>query len=385
VTSARSVRLSAAIMSHPRRAAAARALAASLPELSPTVVFDPSGSSGTLATARLAWATVGPGATHHLVLQDDALPCEDFAERVRDAITDHPVASLSFFDDWGGRTANMVRIAAMRGHRWAEVATSYVPAQALVLPAAHAATFASFACPDDTPDDVALYEHTRGLPRYVQVPNLADHDDMVSLTGNHPMGVRRSSCFTTDPSVLATGSGVTEGLTIVPTPSWASGAAEIHVRRPGGGDWYVVTGLDLLRHHRITASDLENEFDAARAVLPAKAARLLERWLWELWLTSVALGVAAASGGHAADTRNSTARTALSTLAPGVLRLFVDVSDLAAVEGAVTGFVQTGADAGIAWCRKGTVTSFGDADLPAEYFAETSGNHDLATLPKPGG
>ncbi len=43
---------------------------------------EPDGAPTPLRSARLAWEAAYPGATHHLVLQDDAVPCADFRSRL---------------------------------------------------------------------------------------------------------------------------------------------------------------------------------------------------------------------------------------------------------------------------------------------------------------
>lgn len=367
----RPVSLSAAVMTHPRRLDAARRLAKQLPELDPQVVVDPDPTGNTLETSRLAWSAVADHATHHLVLQDDVLPCDGFETRVVNAIADQPEASLSFFTDWGNRSANLSRIAAMRDSRWSEIVDIFVPTQALVLPAAVARAFAGYRADDDTPDDVALYDHSRTLPRYVHVTNYVDHDDVPSLVGNNDLGSRRSACFTPDPRDLPVGDGVTAGLTIIPTPSWGTTKADVTLRRdPADGVWFGVSAQRILLHHGLDKAMLDKSFDDARHAMADQARESLDAWLRQLWLTAVTKGVAAASGGHQATTRTPTARLALSTLAPGILRLYVDAARLAEIQADTTDFVCAAAETGIAWVRSGTVAGFGEIPLPETFFRD---------------
>lgn len=364
------VRLSAAVMAHPRRAGAAGELARRIVELDPVVVTDPAPTGATLTTARLAWAAVGDSATHHLVLQDDVLLGLEFTTRIREAIGDRPDAVLAFFVDWGTRSANVARIAAMRGDRWIEVCDGFVPAQALVLPAALARTFGDHKADDDVPDDVALYEHTRDHDRYVHVVNLADHDDVPSEVGNQFMGARRSVCYHQDPQELEFGTGTTTGLIGVPIFSWVNGKGNVHFRRdPDSGDWFKVHALTALRLHGMSDSMLESPFRSALTGLGTTARRAMEPWAWELWLTAVALGTVA-GGGRAATTGTATAATALSTLTPGGLRNFLTGDDLSAIHRAAGEFAAAGAEAGIASVRGESVASFGEVELPEEYFTE---------------
>lgn len=111
------VHISCAVMTHPRRADAARALARSLPELSPTVVVDPvpEGAPSTLRTSLAAWSALPDGATHHLVLQDDAGPRPGLYEALSALVSAHPDQPLSLFCEWGSATATSARWAALGG------------------------------------------------------------------------------------------------------------------------------------------------------------------------------------------------------------------------------------------------------------------------------
>lgn len=84
--------LSIAIMAHPRRAAAAERLAH---ELDATIVWDELDDEW--HTGRRAIAAYDPAASHHLVLQDDALPLPDFRRHAAAALEHHPDALVSFY------------------------------------------------------------------------------------------------------------------------------------------------------------------------------------------------------------------------------------------------------------------------------------------------
>lgn len=131
------IRLSAAIMTHPARRARALALKDSLPELSLRVVEDPDpygAYSCSARTAVLAWGTVAHHATHHLVLQDDAVPVADLRERVLRAVGERPAAAISLYTEWASATSSAVRLAAWLGQPFAEVCDPYTPCIGLVLP-----------------------------------------------------------------------------------------------------------------------------------------------------------------------------------------------------------------------------------------------------------
>lgn len=83
--------VSVAVMAHPRRALFVEALLASL-DITPEVVWDRVNNEWD--TGRRALLAFDPSATHHVVVQDDALVCRDFqasATRAADAAGDRPV------------------------------------------------------------------------------------------------------------------------------------------------------------------------------------------------------------------------------------------------------------------------------------------------------
>lgn len=198
--------LSTVIMAHPSRLALAEALADRLPELKPDIVVDPDphGPPSSLRTAAVAWSFAPEHATHHLVLQDDAVPCAGFAEAVHAAIAQYPHAALSLFTEWTSMTAHHLRLAALAGATWAGVVDEYVPSVALVLPAGIAREFGAAAVQHRrdwvAKDDVALMTFLRGrqIAAICRVPNLIDHDSPDSLTGNTSQGPRRAMCFADD-------------------------------------------------------------------------------------------------------------------------------------------------------------------------------------------
>lgn len=61
------------------------------------ILDDHPAGSGLWETARIAWETIPPGATHHLVLQDDVLLCRDFIPFVLWFIERLPTESLMPF------------------------------------------------------------------------------------------------------------------------------------------------------------------------------------------------------------------------------------------------------------------------------------------------
>ncbi|WP_436735846.1 hypothetical protein [Streptomyces sp. BBFR102] len=231
-------RLSAVVMTHPRRRAAAEKLVLSAPPGLLRVVMDPdpTGTPSVLRTALAAWSAIEDGATHQLVVQDDMTLSEFFFDRVRSAIEEQPDAALALFALWDSRNGAAVRWGAMAGARWVGAVNEYFPCVAIVLPRTVAEGFVAYGRPrlGGWPDDILMYRylHAAGVPRYVAVPNLAEHQDHGSISGNAFRGPRRSVCF------LPGDRPDTEGRTVsapAALPLFKYGVAQCAVRVPGPG------------------------------------------------------------------------------------------------------------------------------------------------------
>jgi hypothetical protein len=81
------LKVSVAVMAHPRRAALVHELTDSL-DRPIEVVWDQRDSAWD--TARRAWEAYDPSATHHLVLEDDAIACRDLVAGLELALTHVP-------------------------------------------------------------------------------------------------------------------------------------------------------------------------------------------------------------------------------------------------------------------------------------------------------
>ncbi|MFE9245083.1 hypothetical protein [Nocardiopsis sp. NPDC006938] len=329
------VRISCAVMTHPRRAGAARALAASLPELSPTVVTDPApeGAPSTLRTSLAAWAAVPDRATHHLVLQDDAEPRPGMIGALTALVTAHPREPLSLFCEWGSATATTARWAALGGHGLAECVDQYVPTVGLLLPAPVARELVATVAPqgrEEEPDDEALarFLERTGRTALVTVPNLVEHDGDLSLVGNgHRMGVRRSVLLreagdpAPDPRVLRAPS-------MVPFVSWRrarAAAALWDTTGPGRHAGHRAHLRAALAEDGLPHAELVRELDTWLATEPG---RRLEGMLGfglphELWLAATAVAAWAPLPARDLAAPGAVARRALATVAPGGLRTVV--------------------------------------------------------------
>lgn len=317
-------------MAHPRRLGAARALREAHPELDLRIVTDPDpgGPPGALRTARLAWASVGDRATHHLVVQDDMVLAGSFAERVTRAIAEMPDHLLCLFTEWGSRTSHAVRLATGDGSSWVPVLDPYIPTAATVFPAEVARKLAEYEG-HDVPDDVLLLRFARehGLTPLVCVPNLAEHARSESLVGNDVlMGPRRSALF----GVGESGAKVWQGC-VAPHLLIFGGRSVCHVRDAADGVWREVRTHD---HLGLSVGRVLDWFgETVARVDPSGRMRgvVAEPTLLQFWLTALAYG--AVAPGPLSD-------AAWETFAPGTLRRFVPVSYLDSLAGLVAPLIR---------------------------------------------
>jgi hypothetical protein len=352
--------LSVVIMTHPARADRSLLIARKYPKWDLSVVTDPDpdGRRGALRTARVAWRTITPGATHHLVIQDDVDFQPNFFEQVSVAAARHPDKALAFFAEWGCQTASVVRIAALRGASWAEVIDSYIPTQALLLPAEAAREAAEYLATvrDDTSDDGTMHEYLlkAGLPQLVSVPNLVQHLDLPSVSGNARMGPRRATCYS--PALAAgglRGDTAVTGLTRVPYYSWWAGRGETCIRADARSIlWRIVpTAAMLADDLRVTSSSLQSACTAGLAEISPgfrEAGLVDEATIRHLWFAAFGLGVAAAGERRSATGDARTAELSLRSFVPGALRNVMSPANLALAARALTPAMVAAVHAGYA-------------------------------------
>jgi hypothetical protein len=323
-------RISAAVMAHPSRLPQARALRDRHPELGLEIITDDNPERRhSRDTARRAWAAAPPYATHHLVVQDDIELADDFAARMLAAVSARPGQALSFFAEWGSRTAGVVRLAALEGANWAAVVDEYVPTQAVVMPVAAARGFAESTTEPDEPDDEALarWLTAADIAALVSVPNIVQHLDLPSLTGNTDQGPRRSVCFGPT-AAFAPGGDATDGPAWLPHLSWLRAESGCFTR-PAMSDrnWTVELTAQFLAG-RLGAGQAPAALEATLAADPVLAG--LREYvspvaLWAVWLTGYALGVLRAERDPLAEPvpDDPVVAAALASLAPGGLRRFL--------------------------------------------------------------
>ncbi|MEE1770911.1 hypothetical protein PUR34_22900 [Streptomyces sp. JV185] len=305
-------RLSAVVMTHPRRRAAAEKLALSAPSGLLRVVMDPdpTGTPSVLRTALAAWSAIEEGATHQLVVQDDMVLSESFLDRVRLAIEELPDAALALFALWDSRNGAAVRLGAMAGARWVGAVNEYFPCVAIVLPRRIAEGFVAYGRQrlGGWPDDILMHRYLSalGVPRYVAVPNLAEHEDRGSISGNAFRGPRRSVCFVPEDRPGNEGATLT-GLSVL--PFFKHGVAQCAVRVPGPGPkrWLHLDAEQYLLGAGLPA-----------ALLRPPGAGSAEADVRGTWLTALAMGFEAARAGLAAPPAASEAYAeAVATIGPG--------------------------------------------------------------------
>jgi hypothetical protein len=200
-------------MTHPRRLERAHWLADIVGLDHVAVDPNPHGVPFALRSSRLAWSLVGETATHHLVLQDDVVPVDDFWARIHEAVAVHPDKAMAFYANWNSKNGAFMRMAATVGAEWAQACEHEdAPSLAVLLPRAHALGFAEWAAKlaDATEDDEALTRYLRSVqtPLYVSVPSLVEHEGDRSIVGNERHGSRRSACFSRRAKPITVGARV---------------------------------------------------------------------------------------------------------------------------------------------------------------------------------
>ncbi|MFD8308516.1 hypothetical protein ACFV29_40300 [Streptomyces sp. NPDC059690] len=333
----RNRRISIAVMTHELRRPMAERLRDAHPHLDIRIVCDsgPLGERGSLRSARAAWAAAAPWATHHLVLQDDVRLTGNFPEVLGQLVEHRQDGVASLFVEWGSWTAAVARVAALCGAGWAEVVDNYVPTQAVIMPVALAKDVSdrlAEALAGDEPDDVALRRclQAAGVTPLVAVPNMVEHRDAASLTGNGRHGIRCATAWTASATSLA---GVdlrraVMGIDAVPVLAWwGQPGAYFRFRDPAAEEGWrkvpALTALADLGHDpdqalRLAGDALRREPDTGHA------RRLIGvHLLTELWIAAYGLGISAAAAGaspsgEGLDTR--VGRRAVGTMALGALR-----------------------------------------------------------------
>lgn len=311
-------------MSHPRRSEAASALVRQLEEARVVVDPEPGDAPSPLKTSLHAWRAVEPGATHHLVVQDDVELGEGFLDRVAAGVALFPDSAVAFYANWNSVNGAAARLAAAAGATWVVgTGAEYFPTLAMVLPARHIDAYLEYATPFARlwrDDDEVMREFltSRGIDAVLSVPSPVQHGAMESLAGNTSHGIRRAACFAGVPD------GTREALTqSIPHIPWLKAGRVLamvrteaeYLRRP----W-----TRLLAPLGLDAACLRGRFEAfaGRSRWLDKAREDLgDLFTYSLWLTSYLMGAIVRDGGVPirvlADGTPAAAPIGLDTLAAG--------------------------------------------------------------------
>ncbi|MEO3930154.1 NAD(P)-dependent oxidoreductase [Micromonosporaceae bacterium B7E4] len=346
-----SFRLTGAIMAHPKRIEQAERLAERLPPQLRTVVTDPdpTGAPAELRTAMVAWSSLPAGSTHHLVMHDDMAVSPSLADRARRAIEAHPHAALALFAFWSSRNGAAVRQGALAGARWVRAINEWTPTNALILPRDVAQGFVRYARGREFwPSDVLMHRYLRaeGVPTYVAVPNLVEHDDLPSLVNNH--GLRRSACFVPDDPDLERGEERLLSSSAVPFFVYYSrGVAHCAAAIPGAlrPRWTYLDCVDYLARFGIDASRLRSRMGPVPDGVDGQIA-------WSVWLTAYAMGAVNRLEGHevvpGADSGAAPVlERALATLVPGGVSHSVDAARATDLSVRLLPMIREGLSAGL--------------------------------------
>lgn len=209
------VRLTICVQHHPARADLLTQLLSALTPAHVLVARDPDPDErpSPLRTYLVALRLAPIWSTHHLVLQDDALPCADFVAAARLAIAARPEGPIAFFAPaQPPEMAYRVRCARDRGETFAELEPRrWAPVVALCWPAALAVGFLDYVEAQGWPhhfraDDEAVGRFLResGVALLASVPSLVQHPDIApSLVGRRPRGGRVAARYVGSEDALA--------------------------------------------------------------------------------------------------------------------------------------------------------------------------------------
>lgn len=186
--------LSLTVMAHPKRRAAAQRLAVAVG--ADAIEWDTCDDEWD--TGRRAIATHDPAGTHHLVLQDDALPIPDFRHHAAAALEQHPDALVSFYlgtsrpPQWQPAVDDACMRAEDAGAAWISVPT-LLHGVAIAIPTVEIPNLLAWCERPTVPYDERLgmyWRHVLDRPVLYTWPSLVDHDDGPTIA-RHRDGVHR--------------------------------------------------------------------------------------------------------------------------------------------------------------------------------------------------
>lgn len=316
-------RLSAAVMSHPRRAQSAAALARRLAGARVVTDPEPGHAPSPLKTALHAWRAVEPGATHHLVVQDDVELSDGFLRRVAAGVTLFPDSAIACYANWNSVNGAAVRLAAAAGATWTtDTGAEYFPTLAMALPARHIDAYLEFAAPfarlwRDDDEVMREFLSSAGIDAVLSVPSLVQHGTMESLAGNAAHGVRRAACFAARAEPDGTREALAHSIARIP---WLKAGRVLAMVRDTSGEYRRRPWPD--------AACLRGRFEAfvaSSGQLDKAREDLGDMLTHALWLTAYLMGTIVRDGGVPVrvladgSVPPRGARTGLDTLAAGAI------------------------------------------------------------------
>lgn len=180
------IKLSGSIMAHTSRQDRIPWLLSRLRGLQGLRLALDDGRLGVARNAERAWKMDTAGSTHHLVIQDDALPCDHFAETAINAIRAVPDAPVCFYCAY----ANAVKKARKHKSPWVKVpnGTWTVALSMPVGMVAEAYRWIGEHCVADLKHDdtaLAMWALLTGTVVWCTMPSLVDHDNRMKSTLGH--------------------------------------------------------------------------------------------------------------------------------------------------------------------------------------------------------
>ena len=362
-------RVSIAIMSHPKRAKEAQALARRLDGARVITDPHPDVNPSALKTAIHAWGAVAPGATHHLVVQDDVELSDEFIDRVHSGIRLFPDAVLAFYSNWSSQNAAAIRLSAAAGATWVrETGVEYFPTLALVLPSGYIGEYldlarfysTSFWHEDD--DLMRQFILDRGIDAYLSVPCLVEHGNLESIAGNMWHGERRAPCFTVTPAHEPSYEALAHSLEYCP---WMTYNRTLLMARAVYRDrpiWIKRPWTDMAAPFALDPAALRGSCDklVSRSPRLQKAQdELGELVVFSLWLTSFLMGTLLRAGkvpvrvlsGDPVQGGDPLRRAGLHTIAAGAAGwTALPVSLLATYSAETTELAEEGFTSGLSGC-----------------------------------
>lgn len=210
--------ISVAIMAHPAREQMVAQLIEQL-GIEPQVAWD-GGWEDEHPTGLMALRMFDPAASHHVVLQDDVVPCRDLISAIG-LMTwyskEHPIGlyvGSTPYDKAVNRS-----LASMRGHPspwWAGTGPKWGPG--IVVPTAHVPDLTAWFEQQDRIDGydrrITRWYMEQDIDCWYTRPSLVDHRDEPSLLKNRPTAPRKATHF------LSTDQSALELDWSIPPPEW---------------------------------------------------------------------------------------------------------------------------------------------------------------------